>query len=142
MSKSHKFIVALFGIIMAAAVAEKLASPLILAWALKPSANTTPDTFGTAVDTNHWFKVNDRAYYVLVRTNVWPIEPLTGQIVQSSPSNSYDMGFLGKQWPDTIYFRQWRISNIPISTNSIIIENLNHPGLGVSIHDLNVEGTK
>ena len=96
---------------------------------------STP-TFGTAVDTNSWFLVNQRGYYVKIRTNVWPVKlevPLDSEGVLTNRQS--DMGIVGTILPREIYVPGFRIMPIQGSSNILTIQSLKNRGHIITITD-------
>lgn len=96
---------------------------------------STP-TFGTAVDTNSWFLVNQRGYYVKVRTNVWPVKlevPLDSEGVLTN--RQFDMGITGTILSRDIYIPGFRIMPVQGSSNILTIQSLKNRGHIITITD-------
>lgn len=93
-------------------------------------------TFGSAVDTNSWFLVNQRGYYVKVRTNVWPVKlevPLDSEGVLTN--RQFDMGITGTILPRDIYVPGFRIMPVQGSSNILTIQSLKNRGHIITITD-------
>ena len=107
----HGFIALCLAFIFALALLDKLSS-------IRNTSTPIAPEFGSAVDTNSWFLVNQRGYYVKVRTNVWPVMAMRPEpISPSGTSNRFVVEGDRNQFPAELYYNGVKIS--PLLTNTL-----------------------